>query len=132
MSILIEALSELYVSAANYVPGARSTIFSLNGWQIILTGHGSDRESLRHAEPELDELIERTIARLTQLINRITRPGEYLFFSKSLRRGIVCNVDTGAKQLRITTVLPTGRDFAKEGTRQVIIEGVQYEIIEID
>jgi hypothetical protein len=132
MSILIEALNELDLSAANYVPGARAAVSTVDGWELIKSGHGGDREGERNAGGVLDELTTRIIKRLNQIVMKITRSGEYLFFSKSLNRGAVCNVDTAAKQLRIVTVLPAGKDFAKPGTKQVIIEGVQYEMIEID
>ena len=132
MSIVTEALSELYVPAAKYVPGANALFFQLGEWEIVITGHGQERETLRRAEPDLYNLIERSVARLQQKINSITRSGEYLFFSQSLNRGIVCNVDFQAKQLRIVTVLDRGRSGAKQGTKLVIIEGVTYTVIELD
>ena len=132
MSILQETLNELDLSAANYTPGARAAVSTVGGWELVKSGHGSDREGERNAGGVLDELTSRIIKRLNQLVMRITRSGEYLFFSKGLNRGAVCNVDTAAKQLRIITVLPVGKDFAKPGTKQVIIEGVSYEMIEID
>jgi hypothetical protein len=132
MSILIEALNELDLSAANYTPGARAAVSTVDGWELIKSGHGGDREGERNAGGIVDELTTRVIKRLNQIVMKITRSGEYLFFSKSLNRGAVFNVDTAAKQLRIVTVLPAGKDFAKPGTKQVIIEGVQYEVIELD
>lgn len=132
MSILIEALNELDMSAANYAPGARAAVSTVDGWEIVKSGHGSDREGERNAGGIVDNLTVRVVKRLNQLVMKITRSGEYLFFSKSLNRGAVFNVDIAAKQLRIVTVLPAGKAFAKPGTKQVIIEGVQYEVIEID
>ena len=130
MSILHEALNDL--SAASYVPGARAAVSTMDGWEIVKSGHGNDRESERNASGVIDHLIARVVKRLNQIVMKITRSGEYLFFSKGLNRGAVFNVDTVAKQLRIVTVLPPGKDIAKPGTKQVIIEGVTYEMIEID
>lgn len=129
MSILIEALLEL---GAPYVPGRHADVSTVDGWEVVKSGHGLQRNTERGAEAIIDDLIARIIKRLKSPVQRITRTAEYIFFSKSLNRGAICNVDFTIPQLRIITILPPGKDYGNPGTRPVIIEGVQYEMIEID
>jgi hypothetical protein len=130
MSILHEALNDL--SATNYAPGRSAAVDTVDGWQVVKSGHGLERNVERSAEQQIDGLIARIIKRLKSPLQRITRSGVYMFFSKGLNRGAICNVDTAAPQLRIVTILDPGRDYARPDTKRVFIEGVQYEIIEIE
>jgi len=80
MSILQEALNDL--SAANYAPGQRADVSTVDGWEIVKSGHGLDRNVERAAQHQIDELIARIIKRLKSPLQRITRSGLYMFFQK--------------------------------------------------
>lgn len=130
MSILQEALSDL--SAANYTPGQNAAVTKVDGWEIIKSGHGLERNTERSAEHQIDELIARIIKRLKSPVQRITRSGLYMFFSKGLNRGAICNVDFTAPQLRIVTILDPGRDWARPDTKKIYFEGVAYDAIAVE
>jgi hypothetical protein len=130
MSILQEALNDL--SAANYAPGQNAAVNTVDGWQVVKSGHGLERNVERSAEHQIDELITRIVKRLKSPLQRITRSGLYMFFSKGLNRGAICNIDFAAPQLRIVTILDPGHDWARPDTKKVFIEGVAPILIEID
>lgn len=129
MSVLIEALNEL--TAAEYTPGKRADVTTLDGWEIVKSGHGLDRNTEREAESEIDGLIARVVKRLISPVQRITRPGEYMFFSKGLNRGAIFNVDLQKPQLRVVTILPPGKNWARPGTRSVFVEGAHRAVLDI-
>lgn len=135
MSILHEALSEL-VEHNDHIHGTEARpndrVDMIDGWEIIERYHSLVRNDQRSANDVIGELLVRVIKRLNMIVNRITKPGEYLFFSNGLNRAIVCDVNPSTKRIRVITTLPPGKEFATPGTKKVIIEGVQYDIIEIE
>ena len=104
----------------------------IDGWEVIKTNHGKERSGERATVEIVDDLINKVIARMKQAFQKITKAGEYLFFSKSMNRGIVMNVEIAKPQLRVITVLPANKSVALPGTKSVMVESVTYELIEID
>jgi hypothetical protein len=136
MSILQEALTEL-TEHNDHIHGTTARegdlVVNIDGWEIIKRHHSLIRGDQRNvADDIIDDLLTRVVKRLNMIVNRITKPGEYLLFSSGLNRGIVCDVNPPNKKIRVMTTLPAGHDFALAGTKKLIIEGVQYEVIEID
>lgn len=131
MRILEQALSELN-NPAGVDAGKHDITLTIGGWEVIERRHALIRTNERHADAVIDELLDRVVNRLNMLVGRITRPGEYLFFSTGLNRGIVCDVTPQTKRLRVITVLDSGKQIALPGTKKVIIEGIQYEVITVD
>lgn len=56
--------------------------------------------------------------------------GDYIFYSKSMEQAYVAAVDFRRKYIRIVTVLPKGRKNPQPGTKQVIVEGIAFDIID--
>ena len=131
MRILEQAIFELN-NPAGIDAGKRDITLTINGWEVIERHHALVRTGERHADTVIDELLDRVVNRLNAIVNRITRPGEYLFFSVGLNRGIVCDVTPQTKRIRVITVLDAGKQVALAGTKKVIIEGVQYDLIHLD
>lgn len=131
MHILEQALLELN-NPAGIDAGKRDITLTIKGWEVIERHHALVRTGERHADDVMEQLLDRIVNRLNAVVNRITRPGEYLFFSTSLNRGVVCDVTPQTKRIRVITVLDAGKQLALAGTKKVIIEGIQYTVIKLD
>jgi hypothetical protein len=131
-----------YVDAVSKFDHAARTKM-VSGWQVIQTDHGLEREDQRSSlkQSEWDQFIERVIKK----IEKFHTSGEYLFFSVSMRQAVVMNLDIPKKQLRAITVLPTGRNNPRPGTKKILIESkilteinwfkqmeIQYEKVDLD
>lgn len=93
---------------------------------IINTKHGIDRIGERN---QLD--IEQLKTLFDRIIDKAKKLGSdvkdtILFYSKSLKQGIVTAYDKINKAIRIITFLPRNKHFAKPGTDEVIVEGIKY------
>ncbi len=60
------------------------------------------------------------------------KSGDYVIFSKSLEQGYVIEYSTLQKLINIITCLPKGKSTPKEGTRKLVVEGVEMELIIIE
>jgi len=128
---------------------ARCSVMSqyvqLRGWEIENRIHARSREvtdsSRDISKEELFQFYNRMIDHVDTLTGKVNR--EFLVRSKSLDRSMVINLDTygdpndrrnpnKVKQIRVITVLPVGRHRPKPGTKVILIENKQYEVIEIE
>jgi hypothetical protein len=100
-----------------------------NGWKIDVSVHAAAQAFDRRPDFEYDDwmkLHQRAIDSFSK--NKVD--GEYIYFSKSLDQGYVVAMSGRAKSMRIITVLPKGRSNPKPGTKQMMVEGVEIEILE--
>ena len=103
------------------------------GWNVVMTLHGVDRDKERMNTLDDDKwntFFERVIKKVEGF--KVATSGEYLYSSMGLKINAVLNVDVEKKQLRVNTVLPPNRAITKPGTKKILIEGVEYIMIEIE
>lgn len=121
------------------IEGVRTSYFStpkhnertskIDGWEVVKTSHGYEREQERH-DGQLpgghEEFMKKVIAKNRSFKN--PRSGEYMYHSAKHNQAAILNVDHGKKQLRVITVLPRGRTLPKVGTKKIMIEALDKEI----
>lgn len=98
-----------------------------------MTLHGVDRDKERMNTLDDDKwntFFERVIKKVEGF--KVATSGEYLYSSIGLKINTVLNVDVEKKQLRVITVLPPDRAIPKPGTKKILIEGIEYEYVELD
>lgn len=103
--------------------------FKLNGWVIEPTIHAASQQYIRR--PDMDkEAWKRFHRNVLYGMPKNIENGEYLFFSKSFNQAYI--VALSKRKIRVITVLPKGRGNPKPGTKKLIIESVEYVVIEVD
>ena len=103
------------------------------GWNVVMTLHGVDRDKERMNTLDDDKwntFFERVVKKIEGF--KVASSGEYLYSSIGLKINSVLNVDVEKKQLRVITVLPPNRAIPKPGTKKILVEGVEYIMIEIE
>lgn len=97
----------------------------VDGWETVKTSHASDREGERgHMPGGHHDFMKKVVGH----VSKVTHPknGEYLYVSKKHDQGVVVNVNHEHKQVRAITVLPPGRHHPKEGTKKIMVEGIEF------
>jgi len=102
-------------------------VFAHKGKKVIVTKHSTIRQIERSklSKNEIETLYKRSIDKIKSFKNAF---GPYLFFSKSLKQGIVVDYredykdKDGGKHLIIITFLPRGKDKALKGTKKLMLE----------
>ena len=105
---------------------------SFRGWTFNPTIHASAQAHDRRSDYTLNhwkQLHLRVWEKVDELATKNGKSGDYLFYSKSLEQGYVAAVDFRKKEIRIVTVLPKGRNKAKDGTTFKMMEGLEEFII---
>ena len=105
----------------------------ISGWTVVMTLHGVDRDKERMNTLDDDKwnsFFERVVKKINGF--KIANSGEYLYSSIGLKINTVLNVDVEKKQLRVITVLPPDRAIPKPGTKKILIEGIEYIMVEIE
>ena len=105
----------------------------ISGWTVVMTLHGVDRDKERMNTLDDDKwnsFFERVVKKINGF--KIANSGEYLYSSIGLKINTVLNVDVEKKQLRVITVLPPDRAIPKPGTKKILIEGIEYIVVEIE
>lgn len=112
-----------------YIDDHKSRTHTINGWEVVKTKHGVEREHERHGG-ELPgghhEFMHKVIKKISGVKN--PRSGEFMYHSMKHNQAAVLNVDHEKKQLRVITVLPKGKSIPKPGTQKFMIEGVEQDI----
>jgi len=116
--------------------------YQIDGWEILNTTHSLSRQVDRDpmSQDDLNFYLTRLIKKITPWPNKVNK--EFVVRSLSKNRSIVVNIDTKldgdqknphqVKQIRVVTILDTGHNAALAGTPVLMIENVEYEVIEID
>ncbi len=105
----------------------------ISGWTVVMTLHGVDRDKERMNTLDDDKwnsFFERVVKKINGF--KIANSGEYLYSSIGLKINTVLNVDVEKKQLRVITVLPPDRAIPKPGTKKILVEGIEYIMVEIE
>lgn len=105
----------------------------ISGWTVVMTLHGVDRDKERMNTLDDDKwnsFFERVVKKINGF--KIANSGEYLYSSIGLKINTVLNVDVEKKQLRVITVLPPDRAIPRPGTKKILVEGIEYEYVELD
>jgi hypothetical protein len=112
-----------------------NVLYKKDEYEIINTRHGAERIDQRSEldKDQLKTLFDRIVEKAKKLGREVQ--ANILFYSKSLRQGIVTAFDRVKHAIKIITFLPRSKHFAKPGTSEIVVEGVTYSnllIIEID
>ena len=105
----------------------------ISGWTVVMTLHGVDRDKERMNTLDDDKwnsFFERVVKKINGF--KIANSGEYLYSSIGLKINTVLNVDVEKKQLRVITVLPPDRAIPRPGTKKILVEGIEYIVVEIE
>lgn len=105
----------------------------ISGWTVVMTLHGVDRDKERMNtlnDDKWNSFFERVIKKINGF--KTANSGEYLYSSIGLKINTVLNVDVEKKQLRVITVLPPNRAIPKPGTKKILVEGIEYIMVEIE
>jgi len=105
------------------------------GWKFDPSIHASAQAYERRPDFKLDDWKKihlRTWEKVDALAEKTAKSGYYLFYSKSLMQGYVTYVDFRNQEVRIVTVLPKGRNKAKDDTTFVLVEGLGAITIEAE
>jgi hypothetical protein len=102
-------------------------VFVYKGKKIIVTKHSVKREIERSelSKDQIELLYKRSIDKLLSFDKTF---GPYLFFSKSLRQGIIVDYrpdfkdKSDEKHLILVTFLPRGKDKPFDDTEKIILE----------
>lgn len=118
-----------YTTLVEYIDDHKSRTSTINGWEVVRTKHGVEREHERHGG-DLPGGHHDFMHKVTKKIDSVKTPksGEYMYHSMKHNQAAVLNVDHEKKQLRVITVLPHGKSIPKPGTRKVMIEGVEQDV----
>jgi hypothetical protein len=103
---------------------------NVDGVDFDLGMHFLDRikERSELTRAELNELIKK----IREKLSKIKPMGEFLFYSRKLKQGIIAAWDSFKQKLKMITFLPRGKEFPKPGTEKIVMENIQYDIIYID
>ena len=105
----------------------------ISGWTVVMTLHGVDRDKERMNTLDDDKwnsFFERVVKKINGF--KTANSGEYLYSSIGLKINTVLNVDVEKKQLRVITVLPPDRATPRPGTKKILVEGIEYIMVEIE
>lgn len=105
----------------------------ISGWTVVMTLHGVDRDKERMNTLDDDKwnsFFERVVKKINGF--KIANSGEYLYSSIGLKINTVLNVDVEKKQIRVITVLPPDRAIPRPGTKKILVEGIEYIMVEIE
>lgn len=120
-------------------------LIQYRGWEIENRIHARSQQS---TDPSRDISREDLLKFYDNLIDRVNTfkkevNQEFLVRSRSMNRSMIVNLDNygdpndyrnpnKVKQIRVITVLPIGRHRPKTGTKTILIENIEYEVIEIE
>lgn len=106
----------------------------IDGWEVVNTIHGVEREGERYNGGvdalDYEEYFRRVIKKLNSFTKK--KSGEYLFRSVGMNFSRVLNIDFSKPQIRVITTLPKGKSTPRAGTGKVLVEGAEYEEIEVE
>lgn len=99
-----------------------------NKW-ILSTRHGMERIKARLQIPfeEIKGLFKKSI---NKVLDKGLATGDYLFYSPELEYGYVGFVKPN-QDIILITFLPKGRSNPKPGTEKYVVEGKEYNVIEL-
>ena len=101
--------------------------------EFILTKHFSERMKERGSEFSMDAM-KGMLKNIKSKLTDLPATGEFLFFSKKLKQGIVATWDAFKSKMSLITFLPKGKEFPGKDTEKVYVESMQrdYIYIEVD
>jgi hypothetical protein len=109
---------------------AENTI-TLDDVQFDLGNHFNDRLAQRRAEWQKND-VQYFLQKIRSKLASLDPKGEYLFYSNKLKQGVIAAWDAIKAKVKLITFLPKGRSNPKPGTEKIMIESIEYTIVEID
>lgn len=102
------------------------TRLKIGNWFVKPTIHAAAQSYIRVPEITSQQWVDMH-KRMVNTIGKVTDiPNDYeteiIFYSKSLNQAYVVAHDPEKSELRIMTVLPRGKQFAKPGTKKIMME----------
>tara|TARA_Y100001951_G_scaffold104787_1_gene117752 strand:- start:3118 stop:3558 length:441 start_codon:yes stop_codon:yes gene_type:complete len=97
-----------------------------SGMKIAVSTHAGSQAKVRRSDLEPNDW--RTYLKRATKALKGKPEGDYLIYSKQLEQGVVMAFYPNNKLLRLITVLPKGKGFAKAGTEKVMVESVEVEL----
>lgn len=108
---------------------------SVAGTTIPTEFDGVDYNYSRHFFDRLGERGNITIEQFKELLQKVRTKlkdlpmvGEFLFFSRKFKQGIITSWDAMKRKLSFITFLPPGKDFPKPGTKRVVVENINKTV----
>jgi len=106
--------------------------FPYKDWKFESTIHAAAQEFDRRPDMlEADWKIFHTRVH-TKIVTMKPISGEFIFYSSKYQQGYVAAVDFNTKNVRVITVLPKGKSKPKPGTVRFFVEGIQYDISDLE
>lgn len=100
--------------------------------ELNMTKHFEDRMKERGSDFNMDNL-KSMIGKIKTKLTELPAKGEFLFFSRKYKQGVIGIWDAWKAKLNLITFLPKGKDYPKEGTDKIVVEDIgEYQIIFID
>jgi hypothetical protein len=93
--------------------------------------HFDDRTAERAKGWGVDE-VKAFVKKIVRQIRTLGNEGKYFFYSRSLKRGAIAAWDKANKVMKMITLYPYNDDRVGPGARKIIVESIEYTIVEID
>jgi hypothetical protein len=108
----------------------QENVITLDGVEFDLGVHFLER--LKERSELTKEQIDHFLHKIREHLAEIGIEGEFLFYSRKLKQGIVAVWDAFKSKIKMITFLPRGKDFPKPGTDKVVVESKSYTVIYVD
>lgn len=104
---------------------------NIDGVEFSFTNHFFDR--LKERIELKPKIIEKFLYKIKNKLVDLNTSGEFLFYSKKLKQGIVATWNKSKHLLSLITFLPKNKHHTKDGTEEIVIENYKnYIIIYLD
>ena len=105
---------------------------NVDGVDFDLGLHFTDRLKER-SQLSIDE-IKQLMSSIREKLASIRPMGEFLFYSRKLKQGVIAAWDSFKQKLKMITFLPRNKEYPKPGTQKVYVESLEteYEIVYVD
>lgn len=75
------------------------------------------------------EQLESLIKRIREKLAELDPKGEFLFYSRELKQGVIAAWDAFKHHIKFITFLPKGKEFPKPGTEKIYVESHEKKIL---
>jgi len=120
-------------SFTEYLQESPTILYSDKGWRVVPTTHSKERFVDRLTDDftyyDLKDIVDRGMEKLVKMSPK--KNSSYLVYSSSKNRAIVLSYQ-GSKLFTIVTILPPGKNKAKEGTVSVMVESFLESLADPD
>ena len=129
-----EVIAEREMFDSEFAKSAVSTLKNMfiNGFNIRAGIHAAAQAYERVKDFTTEHWKKFFTKVIDTIVKRSLNSGEYLFFSRSMNQGSVLAYNKERRTINLITTLPKGRSNPKPGTDKVLVESIEYQVIEID